>query len=312
MSLAQRWRLGGRGSALSRVQAELAASALRTVGIDTEFVPIVTQGDRDRRSSLRQIGGQGVFVRAVEQALLAGEIDAAVHSAKDVPPNIAAGTALAAYLPRGDVRDALVGRSLPPDLPPDLAPDRWDTLPRGARVGTGSRRRAAQLLRLRPDLQVVDIRGNVDTRINKVEQGEYDAVIVAAAALQRLRRPSSELLPIDLMMPSPGQGALVLQCRLEDAAAIVSLDHASTSRAVRAERAMLRALGAGCSLPLAALGGLRPVADGGEVVLVGRLLSEDGQELIDVQRSGGDPDAVGAEVAQALLQRGGRCLMEES
>ena len=312
MSLAQRWRLGGRGSALSRVQAELAASALRTVGIDTEFVPIVTQGDRDRRSSLRQIGGQGVFVRAVEQALLAGEIDAAVHSAKDVPPNIAAGTALAAYLPRGDVRDALVGHS----PAPDLASDRWDTLPRGARVGTGSRRRAAQLLRLRPDLQVVDIRGNVDTRINKVEQGEYDAVIVAAAALQRLGRPSSELLPIDLMMPSPGQGALVLQCRLEDAAAIASLDHASTSRAVRAERAMLRALGAGCSLPLAALGGLRPVAgpvaDGGEVVLVGRLLSEDGQELIDVQRSGGDPDAVGAEVAQSLLQRGGRCLMEES
>ena len=290
-------RLGGRGSKLSRVQAELASEALAAIGIGTEFVPITTQGDRDRTSSLRVIGGQGVFVRAVESALLGGEIDVAVHSAKDVPPSIAEGTSLAAWLPRGDVRDALLSREGVGLL--DLA--------EGAKVGTGSRRRAAQLLRLRSDLEVADIRGNVDTRIQKVEKGEYDAVIVAAAALQRLGGQPSELMPIDLMMPSPGQGALVIQCRIDDAKQISAANHAPTALAVTAERAMLQALGAGCSLPLAALGGMR----GGEVLLAGRLLSADGSERIELQRSGADPEAVGTEVAETLLERGGRRLMEE-
>ena len=290
-------RLGGRASKLSLVQADLASQALAAIGLETEFVPIVTQGDRDRTSSLRSIGGQGVFVRAVEAALLNGKIDLAVHSAKDVPPTISEGTSLAAYLPRGDVRDALVSRG-------DMGV--LDLLP-GAKVGTGSRRRAAQLLRLRPDLEVVDIRGNVDTRIGKVEAGEFLAVIVAAAGLQRLERVATEVLPIDLMMPSPGQGALVVQCRSEDAEPVAAANDAPTCLAVSAERAMLRALGAGCSLPLAALGGAR----GGEVLLAGRLLSGDGSERIEVQRSGEDPEAVGAEVAATLLERGGRRLMEE-
>ena len=297
MTTPRTMRLGGRGSKLSRVQAELASEALAAIGIQTEFVPITTQGDRDRTSSLRVIGGQGVFVRAVESALLDGEIDVAVHSAKDVSPSIAEGTSLAAWLPRGDVRDALVSGNGSGLL--DLA--------EGAKVGTGSRRRAAQLLRLRPDLEVADIRGNVDTRIQKVEKGEYDAVIVAAAALQRLGRQPSELIPIDLMMPSPGQGALVIQCRIDDAEWISAANHAPTALAVTAERGMLRALGAGCSLPLAALGGMR----GGEVLLAGRLLSADGSERIELQRSGEDPEAVGAEVAETLLERGGRRLMEE-
>lgn len=290
-------KLGGRGSKLSRVQAQQALDALGNISIEAEFVPITTQGDRDRTSSLREIGGQGVFVRAVESALLDGEVDLAVHSAKDVPPVIAEGTMLAAYLPRGDVRDALVSRDNSILL----------DLQQGARVGTGSRRRAAQLLRLRPDLEVVDIRGNVDTRIGKVEAGEYDAVIVAAAGLQRLGRTAAELLPIDLMMPSPGQGALVVQCRREDADQVSAANHAPTAQAVAAERAMLRALGAGCSLPLAALGGYRF----GEVLLAGRLLSADGSERIEIQRSGSDPEEVGIEVAETLLERGGRRLMEE-
>jgi hydroxymethylbilane synthase len=290
-------RLGGRASKLSQVQAELASEALAAIGIATEFVPITTQGDRDRTSSLRMIGGQGVFVRAVESALLDHEIDVAVHSAKDVPPTIADGTSLAAYLPRADVRDALVSRTGVGLL--DLA--------EGARVGTGSRRRAAQLLRLRSDLTVSDIRGNVDTRIGKVESGEYDAVVVAAAGLQRLGSHPSELIPIDLMMPSPGQGALVIQCRSGDAEQISAANHKPTAQAVSAERAMLRSLGAGCSLPLAALGGAR----GGEVLLAGRLLSADGSERIEIQRSGEDPEAVGAEVAETLLERGGRRLIEE-
>ncbi len=291
-------RLGGRGSALSIVQAGLASEALAAIGIETEFVPVTTQGDRDRTSSLREIGGQGVFVRAVESALLSGEIDLAVHSAKDVPPVIAEGTVLAAYLPRGDVRDALVSRDNEGLL----------DLPRGATVGTGSRRRASQTLRLRPDLEIADIRGNVDTRIGKMEHGQYDAVIVAAVALQRLGRTASELLPIDLMMPSPGQGALVLQCRDADAEIVGQINHPPTSLAVSAERAMLRALGAGCSLPLAALGGVR----GGEVVLAGRLLSSDGSRRIELQRAGDDPEAVGREVAETLLERGGAALMQES
>lgn len=290
-------RLGGRASKLSLVQAELASEALSAIGIATQFVPITTQGDRDRTSSLRVIGGQGVFVRAVESALLDREIDIAVHSAKDVPPSIVEGTTLAAYLPRGDVRDALVSRTGVGLL----------ELAEGANVGTGSRRRAAQLFRLRPDLTVSDIRGNVDTRIGKVESGEYDAVVVAAAGLQRLGSNPSELIPIDLMMPSPGQGALVIQCRTEDAEQISAANHQPTAQAVSAERAMLRALGAGCSLPLAALGGMR----GGEVLLAGRLLSLDGSERIEIQRSGEDPEAVGAEVAETLLERGGRRLMEE-
>ena len=294
--MARALRLGGRGSKLSRVQAELAAEALAAIGIETEFVPIMTQGDRDRTSSLRKIGGQGVFVRAVESALLNGEIDVAVHSAKDVPPSIAEGTNLAAYLTRGDVRDALVSRDQAGLL----------DLPQGATVGTGSRRRAAQTLRLRPDLEVADVRGNVDTRVRKVEEGEYDAVVVAAAGLQRLERLATEVLPIDLMMPSPGQGALVIQCRAEDADLISDANHAPTAQAVSAERAMLRALGAGCSLPLAAIGGVR----GGEVLLAGRLLSADGSERIELQRSGGDPEELGTQVAEALLERGGRRLME--
>ena len=283
-------RLGGRGSKLSLVQAKLASEALAAIGIETEFAPIVTQGDRDRTSSLRAIGGQGVFVRAVESALLDGEIDVAVHSAKDVPPSIAEGTSLAAYLPRGDVRDALVSRD-------DVG---LFDLPEGAKVGTGSRRRAAQLLRLRPDLEIGDIRGNVDTRAGKVEAGEFAAAVVAAAGLQRLGRAATEVLPIDLMMPSPGQGALVIQCRSEDAEQVAAANHTPTAQAVSAERAMLRALGAGCSLPLAALGGVR----GGEVLLAGRLLSADGTERIEIQRSGSDPEAVGAEVAETLARAG--------
>ena len=297
MSASRPMRLGGRGSALSRVQAALAEEALAEIGIATEFVPITTQGDRDQSSSLRTIGGQGVFVRAVETALLEGRIDLAVHSAKDVPPAIASGTALAAYLPRGDVRDALVGRAGAGLL----------DLPEAARIGTGSRRRAAQLRRLRPDLEIVDLRGNVDTRIGRVEAGELDAVLVAAAGLQRLGRSPTELIPIDLIMPAPGQGALVIQCRQEDAAQIMAANHAATSLAVAAERSMLRALGAGCSLPLAALGGAR----GGEVLLAGRLLSEDGSERIELQRSGTDPESVGVEVAETLLERGGRALMRK-
>ena len=295
-------RLGGRASKLSLVQADLAAQALARIGIATEYVPINTQGDRDQQSSLRAIGGQGVFARAVEQALRRGDIDVAVHSAKDLPSRLEEGTALAACLPRGDVRDALVtrdGRSLA-------------ELPSEAKIGTGSRRRAAQLLRLRPDLQIRDIRGNVDTRLRKLHRGDCDALLLAAAGLQRLQLAPPDApatyLPIDLVMPAPGQGALALQCRTADAEQLAAAGDAAARRALRAERALLRGLGAGCTLPVGALAATRA----GEVILAARLLSLDGSRQIELQRSGEDPEAVGAEVAATLLERGGAALMEQA
>ena len=297
-------RLGTRGSALALAQTAEVRRALAAQGVATREVIIQSEGDRDRLTSLRTLGGQGVFVRALEQALLEGEIDAAIHSAKDVPSSPLAGTALAAFPPRADVRDALIaadGRAL-------------DELPRGARVGTGSRRRAAQLLARRPDLAPTDIRGNVDMRLRKLAEGEVDALLLAAAGLIRLDRPdaASQLLPPDLMLPAPGQGAIALQCRAEDAAAreaLAACDDQPTRIAVAAERAVLRALGAGCSLPIAALAHVR----GGEATLLTRLLSPDGSRRIEVQRAAPteDAEALGREVGEALLARGGREMLAE-
>ena len=190
-------RLGTRGSALSLAQAAEAEAALAAAGFQAERVIIRTQGDRDRRSPLSEIGGRGVFARALEEALVGGDIDVAVHSAKDVPATMLEGTALAAVLRRADVRDALVSRSGAPlaDLPP------------GAKIGTGSRRRAAQLLAARPDLQIAPIRGNVDTRLRKLADAEFDALILAAAGLARLNRLSeaTELLPSTSCSPPPAK-----------------------------------------------------------------------------------------------------------
>ena len=297
-------RLGTRGSALARAQTAEAARALAALGLETEQVIIQSEGDRDRLTSLRTLGGRGVFVRALEQALADGEIDLAAHSAKDVPSSPLSGTVLAAFLPRADVRDALVaagGRTL-------------DDLPPAARVGTGSRRRAAQLLARRPDLIPTDIRGNVDTRLRKLADGEVDALLLAAAGLIRLDRAeaATQLLPPDLMLPAPGQGAIVLQCRDDDAntrKVLARCDHPPTRIAVTAERAALAALGVGCSLPIAALAHART----SEVTLLARLLSLDGSRRIEIQRSApaDDAEALGREVGAALLDRGGRDMLAE-
>ena len=286
----ERLRLGTRGSALSLAQAAEAEAALAAIGLEAERVVIRTQGDRDQRSPLSEIGGRGVFARALEEALVAGEIDVAVHSAKDVPTTLLEGTELAAVPRRGDVRDALVSRD-----GAGLA-----SLPPGARVGTGSRRRAAQLLAARPDLGIVPIRGNVDTRLRKLAEGEVDALVLAAAGLARLGRigEAAELLPIDLMMPSPGQGAILLQARAGEAEVLRASSDAASELAVRAERAMLRELGAGCALPVGALAHVRA----GEITLAGRLLDEHGRK-IDVQRSGEDAEGAGEEVGGVLLER---------
>lgn len=302
--IGRRLQLGTRGSALALAQTAEAARALAAQGIETEQLIIESEGDRDRTTSLHTLGGRGIFVRTLERALLDGEIDVAVHSAKDVPSSPLAATALAAFLPRADVRDALVttgGAAL-------------DALASGARVGTGSRRRAAQLLARRPDLVPTDIRGNVDTRLRKLADGEVDALLLAAAGLIRLDRTDAapELLPPDVMLPAPGQGAIALQCRADDDAArslLAACDHPPTRIAVTAERALLAALGVGCSLPIAALAHARA----GEVVLLARLLSPDGSRRIEVQRSAPDADAepLGCEIGEALLERGGRELLAE-
>jgi hydroxymethylbilane synthase len=211
-----------------------------------EIREIRTEGDRSS-APLTEIGGAGVFTKAIEDALVAGEIDVAVHSLKDLPPALTAGLVLAAIPKRADPRDALVtrdGRGLA-DLPP------------GARIGTGSERRAVQLKRLRADVAPLSIRGNVDTRIRKVDDGEYDAVVLAMAGLERLglAARASQTFEVDQMIPSPGQGALAVQVREDDeeaGSAVAPLDDAPTEACVAAERAFLARLGAGCRLPVAA------------------------------------------------------------
>lgn len=265
-----RLRFATRSSQLALTQTRLAAEALAASGaeIEAETIEISTEGDRDRETPLTVLGGRGVFVVAVEEALLSGEADVAVHSLKDVPAELPPGLTLAAFLPREDARDALVasgGRRLA-ELPP------------GARIGTSSRRRAALLRALRPDLVAAEIRGNVDTRLRKVADGEYDGVLLAAAGLRRLGRfdEVTQLFEELEFPPAPGQGTIVLQCREDDAATIALLsavDDAGSRVAAEAERGFLDALGAGCSLPIGAFAQLSD----GLLTLRGMIASEGGE-----------------------------------
>jgi hydroxymethylbilane synthase len=256
MTAARTFVVGTRGSRLALAQTHLVIDALSTAhpGLRLEIREITTQGDRST-APLSEIGGQGVFTKAIEDALLRGDIDIAVHSMKDLPPQLTPGLTIAAVPKRGDARDALIareGRTLA-DLPP------------GARIGTGSVRRAVQLKALRPDVECVDVRGNVDTRIRKVDDGEYDAVVLAMAGLERLglAARATQVFSIEEMVPSPGQGALAVQVRADDAegrSVVAGIDDAATHAAVDAERAFLATLGAGCRLPIGAFAA--PGADG--------------------------------------------------
>ncbi len=242
-------RLGTRGSPLARWQAHWVADALRTHHADltTELVVIRTTGDQNRQDPLPQIGGKGLFVKEIEEALLRQEIDLAVHSMKDVPTTLPAGLHLAAVPPRDDVRDAFVGRD---GLSLREAPGAW-------RIGTSSLRRRSQLLAFQRSLHVQDIRGNVDTRLRKMRQGEVDGIVVAAAGMVRLglQAEITEYLPIEVMLPAAGQGALGLETRAGDwlDALLRPLHDAPTASAVTAERAFLHHLGGGCTVPIAAL-----------------------------------------------------------
>lgn len=284
-----------RGSALARWQAERVAERLAG---PAELHVVSTRGDRDTTSTIHALGGTGVFVKEVQEAVRRGDADLAVHSAKDLPAGTPEGLVLAAVPERGDPRDALVGTPL-------------DALPTGAHVGTGSVRRRAQLAALRPDLTFGELRGNIPTRLEKA--AAFDAAVVAAAALDRLGladRIAQRLAPSTLL-PQVGQGALAVECRADDAetlAALTAIDDPTAHAGVRAERAFLDRLGGGCSLPCGALARAR---DDGTLVLDALLASLDGRCVLRVRGEGSDPEALGTEVAHRLLdEEGGSVLLE--
>lgn len=299
-------RLGTRASALALAQSGHVADSLRALGYDVELVHITTRGDASA-AAITQLGGTGVFVTALRDALLADQVDLAVHSYKDLPTAVADGLVIAAVPPRQDARDVLVARD-------GLT---LGELPTGATVGTGSPRRTAQLRALGLGLSVVPVRGNVDTRVRKVATGELDAVVLARAGLARLDRLAevTEVLDPLQVLPAPAQGALAVECRLgplvDDLAV---LDHADSRTTVDAERALLAFLEAGCSAPVGALAEVADGDDGDEVFLRGLVAALDGTDAVRLSATGPTSDApgVGRRLAAELLDLGAADLMGDS
>ncbi len=298
--------IGTRGSALAIWQAEHVVQRLRTAHPDREFVlqRIQTRGDVDLKSPLAEIGSTGVFVKEIESALLSGQIDVGVHSLKDLPSELDPRLELAATGPREDPRDALVSRD---GLP--LA-----QLPAGARIGTSSPRRAAQLKALRPDLAVADVRGNVDTRVRKALEGNLDAVVLAAAGLRRLGLEGrvTEYLSPSIMLPAPCQGIMGVEARAGDddvLALAAAFDDPASRAASRAERAFVRALGGGCTTPL----GAQAVIDGSTLRIDGLLATPDGGKMLreTVEGDARFPEKAGEELAGRLLAAGGREILAQ-
>ncbi len=293
-------RIGTRGSALALWQAHHVKGLLEARGQAVELHVITTTGDKllDRRLEL--VGGKGAFLKEIEEALLARQVDLAVHSLKDVPTQLPAGLGLCAFLERADPRDGLAsrdGRGL-------------DALPTGARVGTTSLRRQAQLRARRPDLVIVDLRGNVDTRLRKLREGEFDAILLAMAGVTRLGRAAemTEVIAPEVLLPAPGQGAIALECRMDDApvlSAAAALNHADTERAVTAERSFLSALGGGCNVPL----GAWARREGDRLRLQALVAREDGSTLLRAEGLGADPAELGRRLADDLLARGAGALL---
>ncbi len=297
--------IGTRGSQLALWQANWVKNRLTGAGHAVEIKAIRTTGDKLANVPLTQSGTKGLFIKEIEEALAAGSIHLAVHSLKDLPTEQPAGLAVAAVPEREDARDVLVSRH---GL--SLA-----SLPAGARVGTSSLRREAQLRALRRDLEVVPLRGNLDTRLRKLDGGEYDAVTLAAAGLKRLGLAGrvTQYFSVDEMCPAVGQGALAIEIRPGDPQlerAVRPLDHSATHLAVCAERATLRHLGGGCQVPIAA----HAVVPGRELRLVAVVASPDGSDLIRASATGAlnDPEALGASVARDLVKQGARAILELS
>jgi hydroxymethylbilane synthase len=279
-------RLGTRGSALALAQAGGVAEALG----GAELVTITTSGDRDRAR-----GDKERWVREIDAALLRGDVDFAVHSAKDVPARLAEGIVIAAVPPRADPRDALCGAAALDDLPP------------GARVGTSSLRRAAQLRALRDDLEILELRGNVDTRLRRLHAGDYDAIVLARAGLERLGRGAEATATLYELVPAAGQGTLAITVRADDEAAraaVARISDAAAARSLAAERALVRALEADCHMPV---GAHAIAADGdgaGELRLRAFVGRADGAMWVRDELRGSDPEGLGAEVARRLRAAG--------
>jgi len=295
-------RIGTRGSLLAKWQAEFIRKQLFAArGVEAEIVIIKTAGDKMQQAAVTRIGGKGIFIKELEEALMKETIDLAVHSVKDIPTDIPSRLMFPAVCRRDDVRDCLVGSTLA-------------NLRQGARVGTSSLRRQAQLRHIRPDLDCRDLRGNVDTRLRKVESGEYDAVMVSKAGLDRLGlgKRIAEILSPEVSMPAVGQGAIAVECRLKDTEAgdlLAPLDDAETRTAIIAERALLGALHGGCQVPLGAWGRI----ERGELVLEACVCSVDGVQYVK-QRASAPPDQaaqLGEHLARLLIEAGAQSILEE-
>ena len=298
-------RIGTRGSLLAKWQAEFVRKQLfQATGVEAEIVIIRTAGDKMQQVPLTQIGGKGVFIKELEEALLDETIDLAVHSVKDVPTDTPSRLCFPAVCRRDDVRDCLVSAN-----GAALA-----NLRQGARVGTSSLRRQAQLRHIRPDLDIRELRGNVDTRLRKVESGEYDAILLAKAGLDRLglSQRITEILSPDLCMPAVGQGAIAVETRLKDteaADALAKLDDAETRTAIIAERALLGALHGGCQVPIGAWGRV----ERGELLLEACVCSVDGVQYVK-QRATAPPEQaaqLGEHMARLLMEAGAQSILEE-
>jgi hydroxymethylbilane synthase len=299
-------RIATRKSALALWQAEFIRTALRAVhqDLEVELVPMSTRGDQILDSPLAKVGGKGLFVKELEQALLDGRADIAVHSMKDVPVELPAGLALPAIVEREDPRDAFVS-SVCGGL---------DDLPSGARVGTSSLRRQCQLRAMRPDLEILDLRGNVNTRLAKLDSGQYDAIVLACAGLKRLgfaERIRVEIAP-EVILPAIGQGAIGIECRTDDArvnSMIRSLADSRTTLCVSAERAMNARLMGGCQVPIAGFAQLT----GDQIVLRGLVATPDGRQVLRGQVQGPSRQALelGNSLADELLRRGADRILRE-
>jgi hydroxymethylbilane synthase len=294
-------RIGSRGSQLALWQANHVSGLLRAQGHQVEIEVIKTTGDKITDVALAQVGTKGMFTKEIEEALAEGRVDLAVHSLKDLPTELASTFTLAAVMKRQDPRDVFLS----------LRYTTFRELPKGARVGTSSLRRQAQIKSVRPDLNIFPLRGNVDTRLRKLESGEFDAIILAAAGLNRLGRTERvrEILPVEVMCPAVGQGALGIEARANDTATLnelAFLDDSAARRATAAERALLRTLGGGCQVPI---GAYAEEVDG-KLKMTAIVADPEGGNVLREQQSGSDPEELGGRVAQALLARGADSILK--
>ena len=297
-----RLRIGSRGSQLALWQAHHISDLLRAQGHEVDLEIIKTTGDKILDVALAKVGTKGMFTKEIEEALAEGRVDLAVHSLKDLPTELSPGFEIAAITKRENSQDVFCSSRYAS----------ISDLPRGARVGTSSLRRQAQLKALRPDLETFPLRGNVDTRLRKLSAGEYDAIILAAAGLNRLGKTElvKQVIPKDIMCPAAGQGALGIEIRARDAAThalLAFLDDSDARASTTCERALLNKLGGGCQVPIGAAAEVR----GRRIHLDAIVANPDGSKILRESRDGDDPETLGSEVGETLLRRGGDAILEE-